>query len=53
MASRRPSLGMVAVEASKGGRPSLGSGVGNMFPRKLAIIRVHAPTESIMLSLMI
>ena len=53
VASRRRSLGMVAVEASKGKRPSLGLGVGNVFPKKLAIMRVQAPMESILLSLMV
>ena len=42
---------MVAVEASKGGRPSLGAGVGNVFVRKVAIARVQDAMESILLDL--
>ena len=53
VARRRRSLGMVAMEASKGGRLILGAGIVNVNPRNLAIMRVHVPTESIMLSLMV
>ena len=42
---------MVAVEGSKRGRLALGAGVGNVYPRILASMRVHAPTESIVLPL--